>query len=75
MVGLIENPAWITTIDFKKSGDLIYILGETTAELNGSELQKNATRTCEGPLFNFDLRYEQEATRIVDSVNSRGTFE
>lgn len=68
MVGLIENPAWITTIDFKKSGDLIYILGETTAELNGSELQKMQLGHVEGPLFNFDLRYEQEQQELLTQL-------
>ena len=56
------------TIDFKKSGDLIYILGETTAELSGSELQKMQLGHGEGPLFNFDLRYEQEQQELLTQL-------
>ena len=40
MVGLIEDHKHITTQEFKKSGDLIYILGKTFADFDGSELQK-----------------------------------
>ena len=40
MVGLIEDLKHITTQDFKTSGDLIYVIGDTKAEFGGSELQK-----------------------------------
>ncbi len=44
MVGLVEDLAHITTQDFKNSGDVIFLIGETKAEYSGSELQKIATR-------------------------------
>lgn len=37
MVGLIENIEQRCTMDFKQEGDLIYLLGETKAELGGSQ--------------------------------------
>ena len=40
MVGLHEDVKMITTISFKNAGDVIYVLGETAADFNGSELQK-----------------------------------
>jgi phosphoribosylformylglycinamidine synthase len=40
VVGLIEDISYITTSEFKKDGDLIYIIGETAVEFGGSELQK-----------------------------------
>lgn len=40
MVGLIEKQQNITTQEFKEAGDLIYLLGETYEDFNGSELQK-----------------------------------
>ena len=40
MVGLIEDVAHITTSHFKSAGDLIYVIGETLPEFDGSELQK-----------------------------------
>ncbi|MCL2608879.1 MAG: phosphoribosylformylglycinamidine synthase subunit PurL [Treponema sp.] len=40
MVGLIRDPGHITTQDFKKAGDEIFLIGETFAEFGGSELQR-----------------------------------
>lgn len=40
MVGLIEDVAHITTQDFKETGDLIYIIGDTADDFSGSEIQK-----------------------------------
>lgn len=40
MVGLIEDLAHITTQEFKQAGDLIYVIGETKADFNGTEIQK-----------------------------------
>lgn len=40
MVGLINELEHITTQEFKESGDLVYIIGETKPEFGGSELQK-----------------------------------
>lgn len=40
MVGLINDLEHITTQEFKESGDLVYIIGETKPEFGGSELQK-----------------------------------
>ena len=72
MVGLIENPAWITTLDFKVAGDLIYVLGQTSKAFNGSELQKMQTGRVEGKLFDFDLHYEQEQQKLVTSLIHAG---
>jgi phosphoribosylformylglycinamidine synthase len=40
MVGLIENPAHITTQSFKVSGDVILLLGEIGSEMGGSHYAK-----------------------------------
>jgi Phosphoribosylformylglycinamidine (FGAM) synthase, synthetase domain len=42
MVGLIESMDRLTTIDFKHTGDLIYVIGTTKDDFNGSEIQKIA---------------------------------
>lgn len=72
MVGIIEDPAWITTLDFKQTGDLIYILGETTDAFNGSELQKMQLGHVEGKLFDFDLQYEIDQQRLVIELIHEG---
>ena len=40
MVGLIEDLAHVTTQEVKAAGDLVFVIGETTTEFGGSELQK-----------------------------------
>lgn len=58
MVGLIKHHRDITTQDFKQAGDVVYVLGETRADFNGSELQKMLTGKISGQLFDFDLTAE-----------------
>jgi len=40
MVGLIEDLAHVTTQEVKAAGDVVFVIGETTTEFGGSELQK-----------------------------------
>ncbi|SCX65711.1 phosphoribosylformylglycinamidine synthase subunit PurL [Lysinibacillus fusiformis] len=40
MVGLIEDLAHVTTQEVKAAGDIVFVIGETTTEFGGSELQK-----------------------------------
>ncbi|WP_271492242.1 phosphoribosylformylglycinamidine synthase subunit PurL [Enterococcus sp. 5H] len=65
MVGLIENLSDITTQYFKNPDDLIYILGETRPDFNGSELQKMHLGRIEGKLMDFDLTTEKEHQQLV----------
>ena len=48
MVGLVKDIDHITTQEFKRAGDVIYLLGETRAELGGSELQYVLEGKAEG---------------------------
>ncbi|MBC1419239.1 phosphoribosylformylglycinamidine synthase subunit PurL [Listeria fleischmannii] len=59
MVGLVENIEDITTQDFKMSGDAIYLVGDTFAEFNGSELQKLLQGKISGRAPKLDLEIEQ----------------
>jgi phosphoribosylformylglycinamidine synthase len=65
MVGLIENVKDITTQEFKAAADLIYVLGDTHADFNGSEIQKMQIGKIEGQLMNFDLAYEKKNQELV----------
>ncbi len=65
MVGLIEDLAHITTQEFKQAGDLIYLIGETAADFNGSELQKLQTGNIAGQLMRFDLMTEKAHQELV----------
>ncbi len=75
MVGLIEDLAHITTQEFKAVDDLIYVLGETKADFNGSELQKLTLGLIEGKLMDFDLLQEKEIQQLVLAAIKAGLIE
>lgn len=60
MVGLIKDHQHITTQSFKMADDLIYLVGETYDDFNGSELQKMQLGKIEGDIEHFDLLTEQQ---------------
>ncbi|MGM0282368.1 MULTISPECIES: phosphoribosylformylglycinamidine synthase subunit PurL [Enterococcus] len=72
MVGLIEELAHITTQHFQSAGDLIYVLGETHADFNGSELQKLQTGKIAGRLMSFDLETEKMNQQLVTAAIQAG---
>ncbi len=62
MVGLVTDLDHITTQNFKMSGDLIYLVGETKPEFGGSELQKlqNGRIFGKAPELNVQLEKERQ---------------
>ncbi|MGH1816643.1 phosphoribosylformylglycinamidine synthase subunit PurL [Enterococcus casseliflavus] len=72
MVGLIEDLTHITTQHFQAAGDLIYVLGETHADFNGSELQKLQTGKIAGRLMSFDLETEKMNQQLVTAAIQAG---
>jgi len=60
MVGLVRNLKDATTQEFKQAGDCIYLLGETTAEFGGSELQKLISGEIFGKAPEIDLEKEKK---------------
>jgi phosphoribosylformylglycinamidine synthase len=71
MVGLIRDVDHITTQRFKREGDVILLLGETKAELGGSEFQHVIHGVTEGRPPALDLEAEkrvQEAT--LDAIRA-----
>ncbi len=65
MVGLVTKREHITTQSFKQADDLILLLGDTYAELGGSELQYLETGTISGRPPQLDLEKEQKVQRVV----------
>jgi phosphoribosylformylglycinamidine synthase II len=63
MVGLIKDVDYITTQEFKKEGDSIFLVGETKVEIGGSEYQKLMTGKMEGrpPEINLELERKVQA--------------
>jgi phosphoribosylformylglycinamidine synthase II len=72
MVGLIRRRDHITTQDFKKDGDVLFLLGETRAELGGSELQQVITGRIAGRPPGIDLEEEKRLQETVLESIRRG---
>ena len=60
MVGLIKDLAHVTTQSFAAADDSIFLIGETAAEFNGSELQKLQLGHISGKAPALDLAVEQD---------------
>ena len=65
MVGLVDDITHVTTQDFKEADQLVYVLGDTRADFNGSEIQKMLTGKIEGVLNDFDLAVEKENQQVL----------
>ncbi|MGG1612694.1 phosphoribosylformylglycinamidine synthase subunit PurL [Paenibacillus phoenicis] len=65
MVGLVHDTDHITTQDFKSAGDVVFLLGETKAELGGSEFQAVVHGVVEGRPPQLDLEVEKKLLGAV----------
>lgn len=65
MVGLINDVKHITTQDFKHPNDLLYLIGTTYDDFNGSEIQKMVSGEISGDLTHFDLKQEKRNQELV----------
>jgi phosphoribosylformylglycinamidine synthase subunit PurL len=65
MVGLVHDIDHITTQSFKSEGDVIILLGETKAEMGGSELQYVLQGKTEGRPPQIDLAVEKRTQNAV----------
>jgi phosphoribosylformylglycinamidine synthase len=71
MVGLIEDIDHITTQQFKKVGDIIYLVGETKPEFGGSELQKLIEGDISGKAPALDLQLEKRLQKqLLTAIRS-----
>ncbi|MDU4697107.1 MAG: phosphoribosylformylglycinamidine synthase subunit PurL [Paenibacillus sp.] len=65
MVGLVHDTDHITTQGFKSAGDVVLLLGETKAELGGSEFQAIVHGIVEGRPPQLDLDVEKKLLSAV----------
>lgn len=72
MVGLITDIDHITTQSFKDEGDVVILLGETLAELGGSEYQKLVTGSISGRPPQIDLNKEAALQKLVLTAIRQG---
>ncbi|QCJ40762.1 phosphoribosylformylglycinamidine synthase subunit PurL [Bacillus sp. S3] len=75
MVGLVSDLDHITTQHFKASGDLIYLVGETTPEFGGSELQKLLNGSIFGKAPQLHLEIEKERQEQVLAAIRAGVIQ
>jgi len=71
MVGLVHDLDHITTQGFKAEGDVIFLLGETKAELGGSEFQYVIHGVTEGrpPMIDLDVEKRMQDA-VLDAIQS-----
>ncbi|MFD2671894.1 phosphoribosylformylglycinamidine synthase subunit PurL [Marinicrinis sediminis] len=72
MVGLVEDVDHITTQGFDAEGDVIFLLGETKAELGGSEFQLVMHGVTEGRPPAIDLDTEKRLQQAVSASIREG---
>lgn len=72
MVGLVHDTDHITTQDFKSEGDVILLLGDTYAELGGSEVQAVVHGVTEGRPPKLDLAVEKRLLNAVLAAIQNG---
>ena len=68
MVGVIENIENIMTLDFKKKGDLIFLLGNIVEDINSSEYLYSIVGIKNSPPPVFDLDQEFLIQQIVKKL-------
>ncbi len=68
MVGLVEDTSHHMSLDFKEEGDLIYLLGQPTNDINSSQylIQYQGIRYSPAP--EFDLRAERQLQKLMLSL-------
>lgn len=72
MVGLIDDIKKVTTSDFKHSQDLIYVLGQTKDDFNGSEIQMAQMKQLKGDLRPLDLNKEKLHQDLIRQAINQG---
>ncbi|MEO5945703.1 MAG: phosphoribosylformylglycinamidine synthase subunit PurL [Chitinophagaceae bacterium] len=72
MVGLLEDVDQRMTLDFKKEGDIIYVLGEITNDINSSQYLCKLCKVEYSHAPHFELENEFELQKTVASLITKG---
>jgi phosphoribosylformylglycinamidine synthase subunit PurL len=72
MVGLIEDISYMRRAYFQDEGDLIYLIGQTKAEIGGSEFIKEYCGLVTGDCPSIDLELERKTQQAVLHAIRRG---
>ncbi len=68
MVGLIEDPSKKMTLNFKKEGDTLYLIGQSRADIACSEYLSKVLQVDHSPAPHFDLEEEAALHEILKTL-------
>jgi phosphoribosylformylglycinamidine synthase II len=72
MVGVLEDINNAMTLDFKKEGDTIYLVGESRNDINGSEYLFKLHNATYSQAPHFDLKEEAALqAKVLELINSK----
>ena len=68
MLGILEDPANKMTLDFKKEGDAIYLVGESVNDIASSEYVYSYKGIKATPAPHFNLATEQKVQKAISAL-------
>lgn len=68
MIGLLEDKALQTTLDFKAEGDVIYLVGESKNDISSSEYLYSYCKVKASPAPYFDLDAEFNVQNAISNL-------
>ncbi|MGB9770719.1 MAG: phosphoribosylformylglycinamidine synthase subunit PurL [Candidatus Kapaibacteriota bacterium] len=75
MLGIIEDVSKICSLEFKSTGDLIYLIGENINEdIGGSEFLKVIFNLVVGDVPSIDLRIEKRLIEFLNNAIGNGVI-
>jgi phosphoribosylformylglycinamidine synthase len=72
MTGLVKSLSHVTTLEFKKAGDFIILIGETKDELGASEYLDQIHGLVTGDVPELDLELEAKAQKFILNIIRQG---
>ncbi|MEO5910497.1 MAG: phosphoribosylformylglycinamidine synthase subunit PurL [Pelobium sp.] len=68
MLGVMDDVKNFMTLDFKKEGDLIYLIGESQDDIASSQYLASFHKVAKSPAPYFDLDKEYEMHQVIKSL-------
>jgi phosphoribosylformylglycinamidine synthase len=75
MLGIVKNKNRTMTLDFKKEGDLIYLIGECQDDINSSEYLYSWHKVKGSPAPHFNLDEEYNVQTAVRGLIEKGLIQ
>lgn len=72
MLGILDDKTWHTGISFRREGDVVFLLGEVTPDINSSEYLYSYCKVKHSPAPYFDLEKEHRLHQAVQQLIRKG---